>query len=462
MIILSDIINKINGLRFMIDKLELKSSLAKRYLLSLPFITNEQQLAKEIDNLSMMVLTISKNENADFINNLGIKLEQIHDINGTIKNLAKAATLDDIELFEIKRFCILVSEISDILENINFSNISLPNLENVIEILDPDKQRIPHFYIYSSYNKELEQLRNRYKQIQNEDLEAAEIIRQKSVELEDKIHQELSKQLFAYALFLETALNNIAYLDILLAKAQQAKDMNLCKPIIASQNTIFKSLFNPQIKALLNLQNKDFQPIDICLYQSPCLITGVNMGGKTVLLKTIALAQYLFQFGFFIPAISAEIVPVDKIMLSIGDEQSELTGLSSYASEMLNVNEIITTVKSNNRVLVLIDELARTTNPEEGKAIVNATIDILESKNIRSLITTHYSGIKSNCRKLRVKGLIAEKLSENLTINNINNFMDYSLAENNTENITMQALEIAKVLGVDNELIDRANNYLSK
>ncbi len=92
-------------------------------------------------------------------------------------------------------------------------------------------------------------------------------------------------------------------------------------------------------------------------------------------------------------------------MTGIGDEQSELNGLSSFAAEMLNIQAIIAEARAGKKMLVLIDEPARTTNPHEGLAIANALIDLLELLKVRALITTHYSGLKTSCRKLRVKGL---------------------------------------------------------
>jgi DNA mismatch repair protein MutS2 len=61
-------------------------------------------------------------------------------------------------------------------------------------------------------------------------------------------------------------------------------------------------LFNPEVAEALRLKNKKYQPVDINLTDGPALITGANMGGKTVLLKSVALAQYMFQYGFFVPA----------------------------------------------------------------------------------------------------------------------------------------------------------------
>lgn len=456
---LRNVIDKVSGMRYMVEELELCSSLAKRHILSSEYLYDEVSIVKEIENVSEMFSIIEDEENNSFIEKLKAKLSHILDIRTTLSNISNAAVLDDIELFEVKRFALLSDEITELLSSIAYTTVCLPSLEKVIDILDPDNQRVANFYIYPSYNPVLASLRKKQEAVRDENPEECEEIRLKCVELEDKIRQKLSLALYEYSNPLMEALERVAYIDVLLAKAIQAKKLNLCKPVMANEVTSYKALFNPQLKSVLALNRKGYQAVDISLYESPCLITGANMAGKTVVLKTIALAQYLFQFGFFVPANSAEIVPVEDIMLSIGDEQSEMNGLSSFAAEMLNINAIIKAVHSKKRILALIDELARTTNPEEGKAIVSATIDILEESNIRSLITTHYNGLNTSCRKLRVKGLMTEKITSNVTIESINNYMDYSLVENNDDIVPMEALRIANILGVDSELLEKADKY---
>ena len=456
---LRNVIDKVSGMRYMVEELEMCSSLAKRHLLSSEYLYDQVSIVKEIENVSEMFSIIENEENNSFIEKLKAKLSHILDIRTTLCNISNAAVLDDIELFEVKRFALLSDEISELLSTIGYTTICLPSLEKVISILDPDNQRVANFYIYPSYSPVLASLRKKQDAVRDENPEESEEIRLKCVELEDHIRQELSLALYEYSSPLMEALESVAYIDILLAKAVLAKKLNLCKPEMANEVTSYKALFNPQLKSILALKGKEFQAVDISLYESPCLITGANMAGKTVVLKTIALAQYLFQFGFFVPADRAEIVPVEEIMLSVGDEQSEMNGLSSFAAEMLNINAIIKAVHSKKKILALIDELARTTNPEEGKAIVSATIDILEDSNIRSLITTHYNGLGTSCRKLRVKGLMTEKITSKVTIESINNYMDYSLVDNNDEIVPMEALRIANILGVDSELLERADKY---
>lgn len=146
---------------------------------------------------------------------------------------------------------------------------------------------------------------------------------------------------------------------------------------------------------------------------------------------------------------------VEKILMSIGDEQDELSGLSSFAAEMLRINEIVGRVKTGKRALVLVDELARTTNPEEGRMIVNGVVGFLTDRGVQALVTTHYSGISTSCRKLRVKGFVEGKVQGHISLKNINEFIDYSLEEEHGDEVPQEALRIAALLGVDGELLER-------
>ena len=114
------------------------------------------------------------------------------------------------------------------------------------------------------------------------------------------------------------------------------------------------------------------------------------------------------------------------------------------------------------RVLVLIDELARTTNPMEGGAIVNGVVEFLSAHKVRAIITTHYSGITANCRKMRVRGFVENKVNKVMTLKNMNDFIDYSLEEDHQEEVPQEAIRIAGILGVERSLLQRIETYLQE
>ena len=283
--------------------------------------------------------------------------------------------------------------------------------------------------------------------------EKAEEYRWECVKREDLIRADLSKKLYIYHKMLAHNVEQIAILDVLWSKAAQALKSGFCKPVISENITSYQHLYNPEIKEILKVSSKEFQPLDIKLYPDSCLITGANMSGKTVLLKTLALSQYLFQFGFYVPATEAKIVMVDEVALCTGDQQSEKNGLSSFANEILKIDQIIKKVKEKKKLFVLVDELARTTNPEEGKLLVNAFVLIMSNYKVMSLITTHYSGILTPTRKLRVKGLKLDTITQRITPQILNDYMDYALIETHEEDVPMDALKIAEIFGVDQEFL---------
>ena len=456
-------IQQISGFRYIIDSLNLLSPIGRKHLLLLPFLTNRTDIETALAETEAACHIIADPQNEKPLSILHTNLMQLRDISGTLQFLSDKNVLSDVELFEIKHVALLAHNIKECARQIEISIVEIPDLTAIIDILDPEKKRIPHFYIYNQYSSALASLRAQMSRISdNDDSEKeCESLRFQAQRLEDEVRKKLTQQLFPHAQALSQALHEIAKLDILLAKATQVKELGLCKPIIGEKETSYTGLFHPQIAEALKQRNKQFQPVDIAIPMQPTVITGANMAGKSVLLKSVALAQAMAQYGFYVPAQSATVVSVEQIVTSMGDGEDELQGLSSFAAEMLRLNTTIDNARQGIKQLVLIDELARTTNPAEGKAIVCGMLDFLIQHNIPSLITTHYS-IDIACRKLRVKGFTENKNNEKITISNINSFIDYSLEETTEKEVPHEAVKIAEIIGVDKDILERTKKYLTK
>jgi DNA mismatch repair ATPase MutS len=473
---LKTVIKKVEALSYMINNLDLQSGLGRKILLESYFMTDKEVIDRELNDVEKVRELLSVPRLNLFFDAVKRKLSQVKDVRNTVIRLSNNAVLEDIELFELKHLCILCYEIVRLIDEENIDLVQFPDILLVLDILDPEKLRLPNFFIYDAYSEELARLRKELKKerqllgtISQNDVETyktqeekTDIIYQRSLNEEDKIRIRLSDQLSPHWKELLMALEMAARLDNLIAKAAQATQMALTKPSIHENITSYKGIFHPQLKTILESEQKRYQPIDVALEKNPCLITGANMAGKTVLLKCLQLSQYLFQFGFFVPAQKAEIMLVEDILTSMDDEQEELRGLSSFAAEILSIDRMIKTIRSGKNVLILIDELARTTNPVEGSAIVNGMLDFLGENKVQSIITTHYSGITAKSRKLRVKGFIETKVNEPLTKENIGDFIDYSLEENREAVAPMEALRVAKILNVDKAFMEKIDGYLKK
>lgn len=472
---LKNAFKEISGFRYIIDTLEIKSQLGQRILLSTQFITNPDKLDEIFQQTTTMIKEYQNPLNKPIFEKVETKLEQIRDLAGTIKNLENKLTLNDIELFEIKNFVLLSTDIKELSVQIEIIGKSIPNLEKIIEILDPEKTKITSFYINNAFSSELGELRKKlisiefslesydevtdeYKTLHQQSLD----IRHKITEIEDQIRTKLSKQLREHLQTLIKTTETVANIDILIAKSKQAITKQFVCPTITQEKTTYNKLFHPELKDILNSQNKKYQPIDIEIHNGTCLITGANMAGKTALLKTIGLSQAMLQFGFFVPAKEAKVALVNKILYSVNDNQSILSGLSSYLAEMININEMVKQARQLPPILLLIDELARTTNPNEGMAIVSAVANHFDKQNVKAIITTHYAGLKTSCRKLRVKGFIEKNDKTNITLSNIGDYIDYSLIQDNGQTVPHEALRIAEIMHFDSEITAEAHRLLNQ
>ena len=428
----------------MLDQLELQSGFAHRWLLDAPMMVSGEEITAAYDVLRRFTDFIGQVEKT-YIDTLLFKLQGLKDIRTTIKNLRNQAVLDDIELFEVKHLAILATDVASILRQHGMDGVvAIPDLNEVIDILDPDGMKIATFYIYDAYCAQLKDLRAQMRQHpeQQDDL-----LLQAS-ELEEGVRQDLSRQLHPFAASIEQAQLALAQIDVNMAKAMQMRQMGLTFPALSTDGTSrYEAMFHPQVKAALATRGKEFQPVNITYGQNPTLITGANMGGKTVVLKTLTLCQYLFQFAFGIPAATARIAVKDEIYFCIGDEQSVEKGLSSFAAEMKNIDAVIQASRKNKKILALIDEPARTTNPTEGAALVSALLRVLASKDMSLVMTTHYDIESGDARCLRVKGFE-------------NGSMDYQLVEVQDGEVPHEALNIAQSLGIDREWIDMAREQL--
>ena len=436
------------GLRYMYDSLCIMSSCGRKMLLSSDMMTTKSDIEAYYGRLN----DIYKHD----CSKIAHKLMYLKDIHNTLSRLSDGSTLDDIELFEVKHLAILSSQIRNMLTEQNIAAITLPQLDKVVEILDPDKLNIPSFYIYDSYNEALREVRKQMKAIQAQGDDIAEdkrqelaMLLQQHADLELQVREQLSQQLLAYVAQLPDTLDNLSCLDILIAKAEQIRQMNLCIPRIEEEKyTLYNNMFHPQVKAHLAEQGKAFMPVDITYEHTPVTIIGANMGGKSVVLKSLALNQLLAQYGFGVAADHCNINPVEEIALCIGDEQSIVKGVSSFAGEILAIDAVIKKIRAGRKLLALIDEPARTTNPVEGTALVEGLLEVIDHCNGAFILTTHYNIENSDVKRYRVRGLN-------------NGQMDYTLEETHCGDVPHEAIAIAESLGIDSQWIEYTKKNLN-
>ncbi|MFA7549014.1 MAG: hypothetical protein WCY66_08935, partial [Candidatus Cloacimonadales bacterium] len=288
---------------------------------------------------------------------------------------------------------------------------------------------------------------------------------------ERKARQMISKRISEYAQELKEAFADMAELDLILAKAIFANNNNCCIPKIAHAPRIFCSqLVNIALKDELIDLNLTYQPVNVDFKERVIVLTGANMAGKTSILKAIGQAFSLLVLGVPIPATEALLFIPDYIHFSGPLTHEHRADLSSFATEVVNLQELI---EKEEYGLILMDEFARGTNPTEGTALSQAVIHYFSQNSSANYITaTHFNPpeLDQNSQHFRLLG-ISDKDYNKLRNHDINwlknnlgeihKHFDYQMQEvEMKKEAPKAAFMIAELLGMTPKILEQAKEYL--
>ncbi|HZY42192.1 MAG TPA: endonuclease MutS2, partial [Anaerolineae bacterium] len=184
----------------------------------------------------------------------------------------------------------------------------------------------------------------------------------------------------------------LAELDLILAKAKYADELDAIEPAIDHGPLATLRLIQAR-HPLLDRQIVVPIDIDPDAKTHIVVLTGPNTGGKTVTLKTAGLMALMTQCGLHIPVGTGSAISLfDEIYADIGDEQSIEQNLSTFSAHVVNLIGFVDRVGP--RALVLLDELGAGTDPAEGSALARAILDHLKTTGAMTLVATHYPELK--------------------------------------------------------------------
>ena len=267
----------------------------------------------------------------------------------------------------------------------------------------------------------------------------------------EKILREVTKLIGKNSGELKISFKALTELDIIFAKAKYSLEIIGSFPTFNNEKK--HSIIEGRHPLLIQKLGRDKTvPLNFTFgNDNVILITGPNAGGKTVVLKTIAMLSALAQSGIHIPIHpDSNFHFYENIMMDIGDEQSIEDDLSTFSSHLANIKNIIKQADSSS--LVLIDEIGTGTDPSEGTALAAAFLITLMKKNAKVVATTHHGNLK-------------------ILATEIENFQNASM-EYDLDNLaptykfrqgvpgSSYAFEVAKKSGLDDEIISLAEQYL--
>lgn len=286
---------------------------------------------------------------------------------------------------------------------------------------------------------------------------------------EERVRARLSETVRLRAAELDRAARRLGETDVLVSAARFARTHD-CRPahIVRESRVSFEGGRFLPLADELQSSGRRFTPIDVDLHDV-AVLTGPNMGGKSVCLRTCGFIASCAAFGLPVPAGSAQTALFDEIAwLGIGAEDGVAGGLlSSFAREVVRLRDVL--ARPATKTFVLVDEFARTTTPHEGKALLIALIESLRERGACGLVATHLGGVAGDAgvRHFAVRGLrgiperpAAADLGEALA--SLARSMDYTIAEVGVGEVEARAdaIALAALLGLDGGLIEAAYRAL--
>ena len=212
-----------------------------------------------------------------------------------------------------------------------------------------------------------------------------------------RILREFTARLRQHAGEIAASVRALGRLELILAKAEFALDYGCVVPRISAEGNrrlILADARHPLLEDILRRQHKAVVPItfDLDEKQRTLLISGPNTGGKTVTLKTAGLLALMAHAGLPVPARDAEFPLFDEVLADIGDHQSLQESLSTFSAHIVAIRSMLERATPDS--LVLIDELGRATDPEEGGALGVAVLHAFGARGAFTLASTHLLALK--------------------------------------------------------------------
>ena len=268
------------------------------------------------------------------------------------------------------------------------------------------------------------------------------------------LYEELLSKLQPYVSMLQKQAKILAEWDVLSAFAEMADTYNYVRPIFNNENKI--EMVNGR-HPVIEINNKNFVPNTLYLdqHKNVGIITGPNMGGKSTVMRQLALLVVLAHIGSFVPATAFNVPDIDAIFTRIGANDDIANGMSTFMVEMSETAYI--TNNATEKSLILLDELGRGTATYDGLSLAWSVTEYLGNKSKSfTLFATHYlemtelPNLYENMKNLHVSA-----------IDQGNGIVFTHLIEDGATNKSY-GIHVAELAGLNSEILFNARDKLKK
>lgn len=278
--------------------------------------------------------------------------------------------------------------------------------------------------------------------------------------IEQKLFEQLVRDLAGYIEPIQLNAMLLARLDVLCGFAVLARENNYCRPRFNEGYSIrISEGRHPVIEKQLPV-GTEYVSNDIVLDNEETqimMITGPNMSGKSALLRQTALIVLMAQIGCFVPAKAAELSIVDKIFTRVGATDNISSGESTFMVEMNETASILNNL--SNRSLVLLDEIGRGTSTYDGISIAWSIAEYIHNQPVnkaKTLFATHYHELND------MSNLFPRIKNFNVSVKESGKKIIFlrKLAEGGSEHSF--GIHVARMAGMPAYVVDRGNVILKK
>jgi len=366
---------------------------------------------------------------------------------------------------ELDELIDIVNNVSDVIkrtENREKERTGIKNLKisynrvfgYYIEVTNSYKELVPEEYIRKQTLANCERyITQELKELEDKILSAKERIYTLEYELFIDLRNKIASQIRR----IQRAAYGIAKLDVMCSFSETAQKNNYVRPEMDCENIInIKDGRHPVVEKMLGgsmfvandiyLDNKD---------ENLHIITGPNMAGKSTFMRQVAIITVMAQIGSFVPASYARIGIVDKIFTRVGASDDLAAGQSTFMVEMSEVAYILK--NATKKSLLIFDEIGRGTSTFDGMSIARAVLEYVADKKkigAKTLFATHYhelTDLEGKLEGVKNYNVVVKKKGDDIT------FLR-KIVRGGTDD--SYGIEVAKIAGIPNAVIERAKEIL--